>query len=136
MGAPTLIRVDRLRDAYWPMHVEGWTLERVLAAEPIAEYQSEVDREYNDDLYDLGRIRFFYDRLRADGSMAIDPIDVETEIAWGPSPVYMGPKITDGHHRFAAAILAEVQHIPANFGGLIDQLEWLTGERPDYPEIE
>lgn len=127
-----LILVERLRRVYWPQEIfEMYRLERVLRTQPV-DFVPEDNAKRRSDLYDLGRVHYFYKKLRGGGS--VDPICVETEVPFGSrlgSPTSWGPPvIDDGHHRFAAAVLARKRRIPASFGGVVEQLEWLTGVRP------
>ncbi len=127
-----LILVERLRRVYWPQEIfEMYRLERVLRAKPVEHFIPEDNVKCRNALYDLGRVHYFYRRLHGGG--CVDPISLETEVPFGRlgSPVDWGsPIITDGHHRFAAAVLARKRRIPATFGGVVEQLEWLTGARP------
>ena len=129
--------VRRLQRVYWPRDILGmYTLERVLRAKPVPEFVREEDPRRCRDSFNLGRVHHFYRMLRR--GQKITPIEVETYVSshsfsycsWG------GPFVQDGHHRFAAAVLAHKRRIPVTFGGLVEQLRWLTGERAlrDLPE--
>jgi hypothetical protein len=129
--------VRRLRRCYWPEDVFGvYTRAAVLATPPEARFRNELwrgHRDPNDQTYDFGRVHFFM-RLLKQGRQ-LDPIVVETTVyptrggppAWGP------PHIEDGHHRFAAAVLAKCRRIPMAFGGLLSSRDWLVGATRSPP---
>jgi hypothetical protein len=114
----------RLRDCYWPTGAQATTLDRVLAAEPVVVYVPEPERALLEgadaDAFHLGRVHHFYQQLRR--GRALDPILVESAVYLG------GPIIVDGHHRFAAAVLARRRRVPIAFGGLLTTLAWLRGD--------
>lgn len=134
-GAPAAaidyVLVHRLQKAYWPKLVRTFTLAKVLRARPICEYVS-IPR---DTKYDLGRVRHFMLEMRAGN--AVDPIVIDTDVipgrSYGQPPIWLGPIITDGHHRFVAAVLLRRRRIPASISGLVSLAEWLTGKRRHYP---
>jgi hypothetical protein len=132
--------VRRLKDCYWPNGIFGvYTRKAVLAVAPQSQFRDEAwrGRRDPDDLtYDFGRVHFFMQQLKQGGQL--DPIVVESTVyptrggptAWGP------PHIEDGHHRFAAAVLARSRRIPMAFGGLLTTRDWLVGTtRRPPPEI-
>lgn len=126
-GETTQILTHRLRSLYWPDWMTEWTHASVMAAAP----QPYRPGDQRDDAYDLGRVRFFVDQLRA--GEEIDPIIIETSWLPGPTPIPLGMFIDDGHHRFAAAVLLRRRRIPASCGGLLELIKWLTGERRSLP---
>jgi hypothetical protein len=139
-GHVDLALVHRLKQCYWPKGVFSvYTREAVLAAEPQPRFRNEHwrgQRDYDDLTYDFGRVRFFMQQLKQ--RIKLDPIVVETKVfptrgnppAWGP------PQIEDGHHRFAAAVMAKCRRIPMQFGGLLTTRDWLVGtKRLAPPEI-
>lgn len=127
------VLTDRLRSVYWPRFCQ-YTLREVLASESRSEY-GHVERMV-DPAWHAGRVRYFYEEFVAGRWLKVDPIDVESEayatdlsgpISWG------GPFIVDGHHRFAAAVLARAPRIKASVGGLVSTRTWLTGRRRMAP---
>src|ERR1700755_207679 len=120
------VLVARLRRLYWPRWIAQLTRPRVLRARPRA-YVSEYDR-WTDRGYDAGRVHFFLKKLRAQGDL--DPICID--MTWfGSSPA--GVIVYDGHHRFAAYVLARRRYIPASMGGLCDMRDYLVGKRSASP---
>lgn len=123
--------VGRLKRCYWPAEIfDVYTREAVLSATPEPRFRDETwrGRRDPDDLsYDFGRVRFFMQQIRR--GVRLDPIVVETTVypmhsgpsVWGP------PHIEDGHHRFAAAVLARSRRIAMAFGGLLSTRDWLVG---------
>jgi hypothetical protein len=134
-----LVLVDRLRAVYWPSFLHGWTLDRVLSVEPVASFVPNRERwalallAGSEDPYDLGRVRYFYEVLKTGGS--VDPISVDTHVypTRGGPPTWGNPFVDDGRHRFVAAVLAECRTIPASCGGLVEQVNWLTGKTKKPP---
>jgi hypothetical protein len=94
----------------------------------VHEFVPEDKRTNLPDAWDLGRVRHFYELLRAGKS--IDPIDVDNECHNGF--IYPVPIVLDGHHRLVAAALARAR-IPVHYGGRIDLLDYLTGKRRTAP---
>jgi hypothetical protein len=129
--------VSRLRQAYWPLSVFGmYTLPRVLKARPRRDFIPEDKRIAPGvgDAYHLGRVKYFYDLLRT--GEAVDPIEVESECyatSWGGSACWGGPSVHDGHHRYAAAVLAKKRRIAMSFGGIVSTRDWLVGKRHTPP---
>ncbi len=134
--------VQRLKKAYWPKEIfHIYTLDLVLKAPPMPDYLHEnlrpcpAQEPRKAFRWNRGRVHHFYNQLKQ--GKEVDPISVETYVfparsggppAWGP------PEVVDGHHRFAAAVLAEVERIPMGFGGLVRQENWLTGKTDKVPE--
>lgn len=75
--------------------------------------------------YHTRRIRWFWQRFRYGHD--VDPISVHGDIDGVPW-------LHDGHHRFAGALLAGAERIPASFGGRLDLLRYLQGRRKTRPE--
>jgi hypothetical protein len=73
--------------------------------------------------YDVGRIRYFVDVLRADGFM--DPIKINNDWAMNK---FAGVVLVDGHHRLLGAYFAGAETIPAQYAGIVNVLDWLTGD--------
>lgn len=136
--------VARLKEQLDPFRCLGWeelpSYEEVVE-HPVKEYvpigrrYPVVDLETDDPYggptdYDWGRIAYFLEKI-SDGS-ELGPIEIDNDCANGN--IYAQAVILDGCHRFAAAILAKQMCIPATYGGRIDLLEWLTGERATCPE--
>lgn len=135
---PDRVLLKRLKAAYWPTFVEEWL------KDPQDVRSSKVQKRYvswsfkhRSLAWNRGRVRFFYDKLIC--GEEIDPIEIDSRvhqyrvgspISWG------GPFIEDGHHRFAAAILARKRYIKAYLGGLVTTHRWLRGEVPykSFPE--
>ena len=65
----------------------------------IAGFVSEYDREES---YHLGRVRYFYDLLQTP-TTELDPVTLDPPGLW----------LHDGHHRYAAYVLAKRAWIPA-----------------------
>jgi hypothetical protein len=126
-----LVIVSRLKrlyikSLYWSSPRLGdYTLEQVLQATPVVDFCEESERT---ETYDLGRIRYFYDQICS--GEVLTPILVDW-IWQGMCPSEIN--IIDGHHRFAAHVLAKKRWIPAEVGGPVDAIEWLTGKRKIIP---
>jgi len=126
-----LILTQRLKAIYWPAWVDAIARDRrIQRVKPLTEHGGPQMR---DRFYDIKRVRFFMDELRA--GRALDPISLDNEcrqyrigcpISWGM------PFVDDGHHRFSAYVLCKRKRLPATLGGLKVHHEWLRGERPDF----
>jgi hypothetical protein len=132
--------VQRLKRCYWPREIfDVYTRKTVCAVAPQPRFRDELwrgRRDPDDQTYDLGRVHFFMQQL-GDG-VQLDPIVVETTVypTRGGSPAWGPPHLEDGHHRFAAAVLARCRRIPMTFGGLLTTRDWLVGTtRQPPPEI-
>lgn len=129
--------VRRLQGCYWPEDVFGvYTRDAVLRAVPEARFRDEAWRgkQDPDDLtYDLGRVHFFVRQLQR--GARVRPIVVATQVypTRGGSPCWGPPFIDDGHHRFAAAVLARIGKISMEFTGLLSTRDWLVGSRRRLP---
>jgi hypothetical protein len=126
------ILVARLRQAYWPRIVAEWLEDPadIRSSKTQKKYVSTAWRSRSLS-WNRGRVRYFYDLLIC--GEEIDPISIDNQcrqyraghpIQWG------GPFIDDGHHRFAAAILARKRKIKASLSGLLSTHRWLRGEVP------
>lgn len=129
--------VQRLKHCYWPKHIFGmYTLEMVRGTPPQRQFRDKgwrMRRTLNVLAYDFGRVHFFMQRLKQGAKL--DPIDVETSVypTRGGPPAWGIPHIEDGHHRFAAAVLAKCLRIPMRFGGVLTTRDWLVGKRRRKP---
>ena len=126
------ILISRLRYAYWPRIVAAWLDDpgdiRSGKAQEKHVRNAWISRSL---AWNRGRVRYFYDLIIC--GEEIDPISIDSQsrqyragfpISWG------GPFIDDGHHRFAAAILARKRKIRATLSGLVTTHRWLRGEVP------
>jgi len=125
--------VDRLLRVYGPLDALGLPdLEEVADlvdnAAPEASYTPHVARDLD---YDIGRIRYFADVLRAGGF--VDPIEIDNDW-WGKS--FAGVVLVDGHHRLLGAFFAGAKTISATYGGIVNVLDWLTGDLEEWPVEE
>ena len=131
MSAPYLVLRVRLVECVHPFF--GWvTRDEAMRHKPQAKYLHE--RAHVDRAWHVGRVRYFMERI--DSGWKLDPIEVESRVFWrhmSSMPVWCGPKITDGQHRFAAAAICGLQTIPATFDGVITTINWLTGQRKRRP---
>lgn len=126
------IWIARLRMAYQPRLVAEWLADPgdIRSCKTQEKYVSAAWRSRSL-IWNRGRVRYFYDMIIC--GEEIDPISIDSQcrqyragcpITWG------GPFIDDGHHRFAAAILARKRKIRASLGGLVTTHRWLRGEVP------
>lgn len=109
-GDPKSLHAYRAQPAYISDH------ERTLKSPTLA--------------WDIGRIRFFYEELKA--GKCLDPVLVDNECEG--MHIYPIPILLDGHHRLAAHWLAKVPTIPVHYGGRIDLKNYLTGRRKTCPK--
>jgi hypothetical protein len=132
---PYRMIVARIWELYaWP---EGMLPMRRMTADKLRRYP--VQAAYVSDdartvrqpprAWDYGRIRFFYDELRA--GRALDPIQMDNVCEGGR--IYPEPALNDGHHRLAASHLAGATHILVDYGGRMDLCRYLTGHRKTCP---
>lgn len=123
------VLVDRLWRLYawWtrPCPYAKTTPQDLLRFPPIPGYVEEFNRPH-EDAWDLGRVRFFFDEIRA--GRKLDPINIDNDWTLSPYPV-----IDDGHHRLAAHHIAGCKIIRAFYGGRVDLLNYLTGKRKTRP---
>lgn len=126
------VLVERLVSVYWQHCFTDWTLEKVLDSVPIPDFIPDFERVV--EIYDLGRVHYFLKCIQE--GKELDPIDLETRVYpnRGGPPSWGGVSIFDGRHRFAAAVLAKAPTILVSFGGLIEQLAWLTGKIDEMPD--
>lgn len=126
------ILVDRLWHTYaWPergLPMRTMTPEKLRRYPVQSAYVSDDARTLHAPkrAWDYGRIRYFYETLRSGGT--VDPIEIDSDRVGPPVPV-----LYDGHHRLAAAWLACCATIPAYYGGRVDLLRYLTGQRKTLP---
>ena len=106
------------------------TVGQLLRCLPEPGYVEEEKRPSGDDAWHARRVRYFYDELRAGRSLT--PILVDCECR--NSRIYPEPVLVDGHHRFAAYVFAKRRVVPAYYGGRVDVLEYLTGQRRALPK--
>lgn len=110
---------------------KGLTAKSILVHPPQPEFREDAPRWFDtpeERLWDLGRIRYFYDQIKA--GQKIDPIDVDNQCSHGR--VHPVPIVLDGHHRLIAAVVARAR-IPVSYGGRVDLLDYLTGKRRHPP---
>jgi hypothetical protein len=126
------IRVTRLAQFCDPFGALGFqkplTPEELQDVEPI-DFLGFAERGGVKLDYDRRRIKFF---IRAfENGEPVDPIEVDNEFH-GSLQGY--PVVTDGHHRFAAAILTQTKTLGVTYSGRLDILHWLagTGRKPSY----
>lgn len=135
------VLVGRLRQAYWTPFVRKLARKASLSYAVRSDFLDEEARAAltpkEKDRYDGGRVRFFYEKLRR--GEALNPVEIDMHADFyslTALPSWSGPFLVDGHHRFAAHILARKRRIPATFGGLVSVLEWLRGDvRRIPPEV-
>lgn len=132
---PSTLRVDRLWELYaWPERIlpmRGMTVAKILTYRAQPDYVSDAERTKKQPTraWDYGRVRFFYERLLA--GEELDPIEVDNVCDHGR--IYPEPLLLDGHHRLAASHLANAKTLAANYGGRVDLLRYLTGDRKTCP---
>jgi hypothetical protein len=132
---PDKLIVARLWTAYewpeWNLPMQKMTIPKLLRYRSQPKYISDVIRTRKQPAlrWDYGRIRFFYERLLA--GETLEAIDVDNRCDYGH--VYPEPVLLDGHHRLAAAHLANAPIILANYGGRVDLLRYLIGARKTCP---
>jgi len=81
----------------------------------------EADKEWH-----IGRILYF-----VNNPDKIDPIMLDNDCS--DYDIFPIPIITDGNHRYVATVIRNDEFIPANYSGLVDLLEYLTGESDIKP---
>lgn len=102
------------------------TLAEVERHRPVSQF---VSLERRDRAYHLGRIAHFVQALRRQAF--IDPIELDNECSQGN--IYPQAILLDGHHRVLSAFMIGHPTLLATYGGRIDVLEWLTGQREHAP---
>ena len=127
----TLILVSRLLEYVNPLEtifgLELPTREEFAQADLVRMHAEPGNR---DELYDVGRISYFMAWFQ--NSVPVDPISIDCYTNRGH--VYANPVILDGWHRLAAAHLTNTARIRATFGGRLDLLRYLQGQRKTRPE--
>lgn len=109
----------------------GKTIRDLLRYLPQPKFVKEIKRPGDDDLtWHYGRVRFFYDELRA--GKKLKPVMVDNACYHGRH-ISTDPILVDGHHRLAAHWFAKSKTIPAYYSGRVDLLEYLTGQRRVRP---
>lgn len=136
MGAPDIVIATRLWRLYrneWADALrEGLTAKKLREYALMPEYREDAPRWFStpaERAWDLGRIRYFYERIVT--GQGVDPIDVDNICAHGR--VYPIPTVIDGHHRLIAAVVARAR-IPMQYGGRVDLRDYLTGRRRRPPK--
>lgn len=81
----------------------------------------EIDKNWH-----IGRILYFVNNPNK-----IEPLNLDNQCAF--SNILPIPIITDGHHRYIAAVIRKDKFIPAYYSGLVSLLEYLTGESDIKP---
>lgn len=128
------VLVSRLRKHADPFFILGWpgnppTLAEIKRQKP-SRYRAVARRSFKARTrYDYGRIAYFVRQLEQGGE--IEPIEIDCYCEG--HHVYPEAMILDGCHRFCAHILLRKRRIPILFGGRVDLLEWLRGERKQCP---
>lgn len=131
-------RLFRAYDSYWWYQsvFKGLRLQSLKAWPAVTEHMPEDQRSdpakfktKRIKAYDLGRVRYFVDRLQA--GEELDPIMVDNVCDGGH--IYPQPLVLDGHHRFVAYRLTKRPTIPAHYSGRVDLLEYLKGTRARRP---
>ena len=79
-----------------------------------------------------GRIRFFYDEIKA--GRALDPVSI-SDAGVVPLKSFNSAKAVflDGHHRLAASVLAGAKTLKATFAGRDELRDYLTGQLASPP---
>lgn len=101
-----------------------YKLPTVLAAAPVSRFAREDSEKRSQDEYNLGRVRYFYDKFKQ--GKKVDPIAIDFSYSGFVATELV---LWDGHHRFAAAVLAEQERIEAFCAGPVLEIEYLTGKR-------
>jgi len=76
----------------------------------------------------IGRILYF-----VNNPDKIDPIMLDNDCS--DYDIFPIPIITDGNHRYIAAVIRKDEFIPVHYSGLVDLLDYLKGEsdvKPGY----
>ncbi len=122
---PDTILVARLKKLYWPKDVLGmYNLRAVLASIPVSRFVNEESKTRDTDEYNLGRVHHFYNKFKE--GKPVDPIAIDFSYSGFVATELV---LWDGHHRFAAAVLAEQERIEAFCAGPVLEIEYLTGKR-------
>jgi hypothetical protein len=115
----------------------GLGLARIRKHPPVG-YRAETKRS-RDDSYDLGRVRYFVDRLlEGEELRPIKTVDNLLGVyrcgarAWPKAP---SVDVVDGHHRLWAYWLVRRRMIPVCYSGRADVLDYLTGKRARLPSV-
>lgn len=123
LSGPVNLLTSRLKKEYWPEEVMGmYNLRDVRAATPVSAYVPENKNRRLEDSFNLGRVHFFYQELKK--GKTLDPVQVD----WAWNGFYPDHLILcDGHHRFAAHVLARKKYIPAVCAGPVKEILRLMG---------
>jgi hypothetical protein len=114
------ILVERLYLLYDPFVRLGIKQRDVMTTKlRVSEFR--VERS---DLYHAGRVAYMRDEILRHHEL--EPIQIDNYFNYGS---VSGIAVTDGHHRFAAYIMAKCKMISAEYGGMEDILRWLKGEK-------
>ena len=125
--SPSTIILDRLSEFIGP-DCDPWGVGNVMHL--IGTIKGVLDEPRNENWSKkkhIQRIQYLLTSYQLDDPISIDCLCSQYEIL----PI---PTILDGWHRLYAHWYLGRRTIKANFGGLIDLLEYLTGERGDCPE--
>lgn len=125
--------VERLWGMYWSRWIcdsfyAGAVVGDILRYKP-AEYVSEFNKRRETKSWNFGRVRYFYDAIKA--GKPIEPVIVDNYCDGGH--IYPEPLLDDGHHRLVAHHFAKARTIPAYYSGRIDLLNYLKGKRKSKP---
>ena len=120
-----IVRVLEWYDPFTALDLEQGQLQDVFTVPVIREPHLLVWGQEWSAAEHLGRIRFF-----VEDPDQIDPIEIDN--MWdGDRP--SGLLVVDGHHRLLAAHRLGWGKISCTYGGWVDVLEYLTGERETCP---
>jgi hypothetical protein len=103
----------------------------LYSLEPIDKYYIiPLHREGNEQKYTkewhIQRILYFVHNPNR-----ITPLEIECQCFNGHISTILA--IEDGNHRYLAAVFLGLETIPISFGGRMDMLDYLKGERKDFP---
>lgn len=132
-----LVLMERLSEyitlpLYWKGDIE-------ISIKDIQRYMNKVKNKcYNLDCCDvymdewnkrdhIERILYFIDNPKK-----IDPIYIDNKCV--DSQILPIPFIEDGQHRFIASLYRKEKYIPVIYNGLVNLLNYLTGESDEKPE--
>lgn len=118
-------RLLRHYNPWWNLGLPSYACRRIALSSPrVTQHR---DYRHRTRLYHYGRIRHFMHLIES--GAALTPIEIDNE--WCGRCV-LGPKVLDGNHRLIAAALVRAPTIASNYGGSVELLEWLKGERKSW----